>query len=310
MKSPSLFREYTWLIYTIYRAGRITLEDIQEKWIDDMIRDGQPLSRSTFNRHKISIEEMFGISICCSRTSGYQYYLEDPESLKADTINNWLLSTIAINALISQSLSLNSRILLENIPSGHIYLQIIIAAMKDGHCINLKYKKFGSGETRAYDNVQPYCLKVFHQRWYMLGKVQVKENMESDLYVFALDRFVSAEESGNEFEMDSDFDAATFFDECFGVFAGDGLKAERILLRAYGREAYYINSLPLHHSQQTIASCDDYTDFELYLRPSFDFIQDIRSRGSNIEILSPAHLRQQITDDLKATLERYRGKRG
>ena len=32
-----------------------------------------------------------------------------------------------------------------------------------------------------------------------------------------------------------------------------------------------MRTLPLHHSQREIYACDDYADFELALRPTYDF---------------------------------------
>ena len=32
MKIPILFKEYIWLIETIYQAGKITFAEINEKW--------------------------------------------------------------------------------------------------------------------------------------------------------------------------------------------------------------------------------------------------------------------------------------
>ena len=55
MKTAFKFREYIWLVETIYRARRITFAEIQEKWLDSDLSEGVELSRSTFNRHKDAI---------------------------------------------------------------------------------------------------------------------------------------------------------------------------------------------------------------------------------------------------------------
>lgn len=60
MKSHALFQQYIWLVNTIYRAGKISLEEINRKWLDTDLSEGLPLARSTFNRHKDAIEDMFG----------------------------------------------------------------------------------------------------------------------------------------------------------------------------------------------------------------------------------------------------------
>lgn len=55
MKSPALFKEYIWLVNTIYRAGRISLAEINEKWVETEMSEGVEFARATFNRHKDAI---------------------------------------------------------------------------------------------------------------------------------------------------------------------------------------------------------------------------------------------------------------
>lgn len=52
MKASSLFRQYVWLVDTISRAGRITLREINDRWLNTALGDSIPYSRSTFRRHR------------------------------------------------------------------------------------------------------------------------------------------------------------------------------------------------------------------------------------------------------------------
>lgn len=65
MKTPELFKEYIWLINTIYQAGKISFADINEKWLRTEMSGGVEIARTTFNRHKDAIEDIFGIIIDC-----------------------------------------------------------------------------------------------------------------------------------------------------------------------------------------------------------------------------------------------------
>ena len=42
MKIPTLFKEYIWLVNTIRRAKRISLAEINEKWINTDMSGGIP----------------------------------------------------------------------------------------------------------------------------------------------------------------------------------------------------------------------------------------------------------------------------
>ena len=118
MKTYTLFQQYIWLVKTIHRAGRITLDEINKRWLDTEMSEGMPIARSTFNRHRDAILDMFGLIIECDRKDGFRYYIENEEVLDEETIQNWMLSTLSVGSMLSESRSVHDRILLETIPSG------------------------------------------------------------------------------------------------------------------------------------------------------------------------------------------------
>lgn len=54
-------QEYVWLVKTIWQAGKITLEDLSGRWERSELNNGSPMPRSTFNRHRSAVQEIFGI---------------------------------------------------------------------------------------------------------------------------------------------------------------------------------------------------------------------------------------------------------
>ena len=290
MRTPALFKEYIWLVNTIDRAKRITLAEINERWMRSEISEGLPLSRTTFNRHKDAIEDIFGIIIDCDRKDGYRYYIGNEEVLREDTVQNWMLSTLTVNNLISESMSLQHRIVLENIPSEGAYLERVIQAMKEGRRIIIKYRRYQASEARTF-TLSPYCIKLFRQRWYLLGRFD-----DGGFAMFSFDRMEDITVAEETFKIDRDFDASEFFGECYGVVIGDGRRPERIILRAFGRERYYLRDLPLHHTQKEIQINEeqDFADYELYLRPTTDFKGQLMSRGAWLKVLEPQWLAEEI----------------
>ena len=102
MKVPTLFKEYIWLVNTIKRARRITFAEIQEKWLDTEMSGGVEFARSTFNRHKDAIQDIFGIYIECDRKDGYKYYIGNENVLQEDSVQNWIISTMSVNNIMLQ----------------------------------------------------------------------------------------------------------------------------------------------------------------------------------------------------------------
>lgn len=76
--SNRLLQRYVWLVDTVRRAGRITLEEINAKWAmnTSLNPDGErEIPQRTFHRHREAIQDIFGIRILCDRDGGNRYYI-------------------------------------------------------------------------------------------------------------------------------------------------------------------------------------------------------------------------------------------
>lgn len=307
MTSPTLFKEYIWLVNTIAKARHITFADINDRWCETEMSGGVEIARATFNRHRKAIADIFGIYIDCDRRSN-KYYIANEHELHGNSIQSWMISTLSVSNIISESMSLNDRILLERIPSAGETLQTVIEAMKQNVRLRVSYQSYGSDAPRFF-LLDPYCIKLFSQRWYVLANAHRPATAEKPernfMGVFAFDRIKTMETTQEKFALPKDFDAATFFSECIGVIVGDGTKAERVVLRIYGSEINYLRDLPLHHSQREIGEGDGYVDFEYYLRPTYDFTRAVLTGGHKYKVLSPQWLADDVREQLRMALAMY-----
>ena len=294
MRSSDIFREYVWLVETIWQAGKITLDELSRRWERSKLNNGSPMPRSTFNRHRSAVQDIFGIDIECDRSNGNFYYISNADSLSS--VMNWMVSSLAVNNMITESRSIQNRILLEPVPFAGETLQTLIEAMKENHRVELTYQGYGKPE-RDYI-IEPYCIRLFKQRWYLLG------HFDDKFRLFSFDRIVSVKVSDLQFKMPKDFDCESYFDEYLGMMTDSRVKPERVIIRAHGQERYYLRDLPLHHTQHEIGSTKDTVDFELYLRPTTDFLAAIFSRVGMVEIISPKHLKEELLGWSRAMLTR------
>lgn len=299
MKTPTLFKEYIWLINTIHKAKKISLADINERWMDTEMSEGVEMSRTTFYRHKCAIEEMFGIYIECDRKNGNKYYIGNDHVLSEESVQNWMLSTLSVSNMLNDSQSLHNRILLENIPSGDETLQLVIKAMKESKKIMITYRRYGAVANTSHA-IEPFCIKLFRQRWYVVGRLS-----NGWLATYSLDRIEEIDIINSKFTLPKDFDANEFFSESYGIVVDDQTDLQRIVLRAYGYERYYMRDLPLHHSQREINSTEEYADFEIQVRPTSDFKTKLLSRGEWLEVIEPKSLAEEIVEWHKKAIERY-----
>ena len=301
MTTYTKFKEYIWLVNTIYHAKAITFAEINKRWLKTDMSEGVEMARTTFYRHKCAIEDIFGIYIDCDKKNGNKYFIGNEHVLREDSIQNWMLSTLTVGNVVSESQSLHRRILLENVPSGGNLLQQAIDAMKGEHLVSITYRRYGA-EVHSTFTLAPYCVKLFHQRWYLLGQFLDSGN----LGVFAFDRITDVKVEAEKFTIDENFDAADYFCDSYGIFVDCHMDVQRIVLRAYGAEPYYLQDLPTHHSQRVVNATDEYTDFELKLRPTADFKAHLLSRGQWIKVLEPQSLADEIVEWHKNAIERYK----
>ena len=295
-------KKYIWLVDTIRSVGHISREDISRKWSYSSANEKKEpeYSESTFHRNINEIRSLFNIDIQCNRTTG-QYYIAESD-LTSQTMQ-WLLSQFAVSQSLDTSRELRDRILYEPIPEGSEYLTTIVNAMHDSQWLHITHQRFDSDAPHEF-YLAPYCLKVFKQRWYVFGaKCELDErlavNASSTTRIYALDRVKKLEISDKTFKLPKNFDAEKYFAHSYGVFCG--YQPELIRARFSKDAAPFVRTLPLHPSQKEVEPCV----FEWYLAPTLDFIQQLRTQGSQLEILAPQSLRDQFIKEAQDILKMY-----
>lgn len=296
-----LFQRYVWLVDTIYRTGRITFEEINDKWINSGLNiSGEDFPLKTFHNHKAAIRDMFDIDIECDKRNGYTYYIDNSDDMNRGGVRSWLLNTFAVNNLINESHKLKHRILFEKIPSGQQFLATIIEAMRDGVAIEMSYQNYWHDKPYTFE-VQPYCVKVFRQRWYVVAY----SDYYNEIRIYSLDRVLAVKITDIKFSISRDFDGETYFANSFGI--SNYGKPEFVTVKVYNGEKKnrYFKSLPLHHSQEVIEETEEYTLFRYYIQPTYDFRQELLSHAAEIEVLSPRWFREEISSILHLQINNY-----
>ena len=283
MKLSAKFKEYVWLVNTIYRHERITLPEINRLWMRTDMSGGEPMARATFCRHRNEIEDIFGLYIACDMKDGARYYISNSEVLGRDTVQHWMLSVITMSNILSESLSLQDRIVPEATTVNDEMLVTVLTAMKRSVRVSVVYRRYGSDKESHLD-FEPYCIKLFERRWYVLGhfcRPAADGKPAADYFgIFAFDRILSIRLTYVSFIIDPKFSPADYF-------------------------RYYLRDLPIHSSQREVATGDDYSDFELFLRPTEDFCSYLLGHSVHLRVLSPDSLVAHLRDMLSSAYIRY-----
>lgn len=304
-RGQSLISKYVWIIETIYKAKRISFKELNEKWLNDDISRGADMPKRTFDNWRYVIWDMFGINIVNENRGKYRYYIENEEDISRNGLRSWLYNTFCVSNALANSQSIKDRILLEYVPSGQEYLQTILDAMKRNNVLNMTYHSYWKKEENNFD-VQPFCVKLFRQRWYLVARSTYPYYYEKGPRIYALDRIQSLCRKVETFKMPENWDANAYFDECFGIIADQRIDCQVVKLKVSAGQANYIRDLKLHESQQEIERSEEYSVFSYYLRPEFDFQQEILWNGEDMEVLEPLWLRQEVAGKIKRMWNKYK----
>ena len=303
-RGQSLITKYVWVIDTIYRKRKISFKELNELWLRDEISRGVEIPKRTFDNWRYAIFDMFGINIVNENCGEYRYYIEYEEDICNNGVRSWLYNTLSVSNALTKSQGIKNRILLEYVPSGQEYLQPIIEAMKENRVLNITYHSYWKDEENSFD-VQPYCVKLFRQRWYLVARSTDPYYYEQGPRVYSLDRIHDLYATEETFKMPKDWDAQDFFNGCFGIIADQRIEPQTVKLKVSAGQANYIRDLMLHESQEEIVKNDEYSIFKYNLRPTFDFIQEILWNGENMEVLEPLPLREEIAGIINRMNSKY-----
>ena len=223
--------------------------------------------------------------------------------LEEDSIQNWMLSTLSVNSILSESKAVQKRILLESIPSDGDNLHKFIEAMKRGVRVLVNYRRYGGQGYGSPMKLDPFFVRLFNKRWYALVKFPEPTGL---LFTLAFDRIISLDVTDEKFDYPKDFDPTTWFRDSYGIVRDPEVPVETVVIRAFGKEANYLRDLPLHHSQKEVETAEAYSDFTLTLSPTADFFSPLLSRGAAIKVLEPQWLADEIKQLHQAAVELYK----
>ena len=300
----NMISKYVWIIETIYKSGRISFKELNERWLDDDISEGVDIPKRTFNNWIIAIQETFGLFIENEGKGEYRYYIMNEEDISKNGLRTWLYNTISVSNALANCESIKDRILLEYVPSGQEYLMKILDAMKGNRILNITYHSYWKDEESNFD-VEPFCVKLFRQRWYLIARSTYAYYHQKGPRIYAIDRIRSLSPMEETFEMPKDWNASEFFDGAFGVIADGQTKREPIKLKVNASQANYIRDLKLHDTQEEEERNEEYSIFSYYLRPTYDFQQELLWHGEDVVVLEPKWLREELGERLKCMYNRY-----
>ena len=294
----NLISKYIWIVDTIERYGSISRERLNELWMRSDFSNGEPMPRRTFYNYREGIAETLGIDIEFNKST-YEYHIAHDGSETASKRQQWLIDSMSISGMVSSSVDLSNRIVLENVPSAREFLPIVVDAMRQNRRLKFSYKSYQRVNRQNGIVLEPYFVKIFKQLWYVIGY----NTADKMIKTYSLDRMSDVIILDEEFAMPQDFNPEEFFADCYGITTSRA-EAKRIALKVEPTQAKYFRALPLHPSQQEEIH-DNYSIFRYKMHNTFDLRERLLSHGSGVEVLEPRELKTQIIVEMKKALANY-----
>ena len=253
-------------------------------------------SKRTLQRDIREIRNILGIDIMYSRSQRGYYIIQD------DYSSDLFLKTLEeINSFSALKLtnSLESIVYLEKRkPKRAEFLPDIVQAIQGKKKIEFHYQKFGE-EKETIRKVSPIAIREHNNRWYLIAddKGVVKN--------FGLERMNKVSILKEKIDDNIEFNYDDKYKYSYVIIVPSSEKPEKIVLSVTKKQAAYLESLPLHESQQILETKNDEVLIGLELFLTEDFISEILSMSRSVTIIEPKKLKEKVKTILKETLEKY-----
>lgn len=292
-----------WLVDTLLlNLQGLTISDIQQKWKNSSYNpDGGLLTERSFHRYRNETESLFNIDIICEKSNGGVYKILSTEELDKNIAIQWLISGLRISSL-GELCQKHQKLILESVPLGVQRLQIIMDAIDQNKSLKLTYKSHYK-LPKEYLFI-PVFIRLFKQRWYVIGADAEKNKC----ITFSLERILNASIIEEEYKLSKELtktlNPKTYFTHCYGIIRQ--YDPIRIRFRAFFPQNLYLKDAPIHESQDLIDETEDYSDFEIYVRPTYDLKQELLWNRDKLAVLAPESFRLDMIHILEATLDGYK----
>ena len=263
---------------------------------DDNLHIG--FSKRTLQRDIKEIRNVFGIDIEYSKSQkGYFISQNEKENMNFQR----MMEAFDIFNSLNLAQDLTPFIHLERRrPQGTENLYGLHHAIKNRFQIKFTYQKFWEEEI-SERMVEPYALKEFKNRWYILAK----DSKDNKIKSFALDRLTNLEITRQTYQNPDNYNIEQHFRYCFGIISPNDEEPQDIILSFDPFQGKYIKTLPLHHTQKVLVDNEEEMQIKLKLCLTHDLLMELLSFSDNMKVIEPKSLAEEIKDAHKKAYIQY-----
>lgn len=289
----------------------MTLKELSQKWVDSEHSDEVPISWDMFNRDRMTIGSMFGISIAKRfDKAGDIFYIANPHVLENNENLKFAWNAGRMIELRELYALEGTRLDISHFVDAVEKVMFFGESVKKNKTVKINHQKFDCSDITEV-NLEPYWLKEYEGRLYLVGHIVTCKNRRK-VYAYGLDRIWAYEivPTKRRFKVPVGMDPISYYANVCGLVVPENQNPQKIRIRAYDDEPCYLLTKPIHHSQKLVSNWqkgDPYADFELFLIPTKEFTKKIIERAGRIVVLSPENVRKDFLETIEFIASRFRG---
>ncbi|MCB9224742.1 MAG: WYL domain-containing protein [Crocinitomicaceae bacterium] len=174
--------------------------------------------------------------------------------------------------------------------TGNELLPDLLKAIKERQIIQFNYSNYKTNKAKDR-RVLPLLLKEYRNRWYLI----CYEIERSRVLTFGLDRISSLELTQDHYMYPVNFNPADYFKYSFGITVLNDDKPETVIFKIDKTGSKYIESQPLHSSQNLVKEGKSRDTYEIQVySESEELKRTLLSYGNQLEVIKPEKLREDI----------------
>ncbi|MCA0382688.1 MAG: WYL domain-containing protein [Bacteroidetes bacterium] len=182
---------------------------------------------------------------------------------------------------------------------GIEWLEPLFEAIRAQTVLKMVYQPY---DTDALEKViHPWWLKQFNQRWFLFGWNEEQQRLDNS----PLDRIVAVSPVSIEYRANTSINPQQYFSDMVGVTRYAEDVPQQVTIRVKASRGHYIQTKPLHVSQQMLPAAIDHHLFQYQVIINKEWMSLLLSFGADLEVLEPLSLRGALQQELLSAAALY-----
>lgn len=173
----------------------------------------------------------------------------------------------------------------------------LVTAIRKTVEIVIEYHKYNDPSSQETRRLQPYALREFRNRWYLLA-AEVKDDPQQTAVIktWGLDRIRQLTLTNRTFRKNTRINLHEEFEHCFGIYSNKELEPSKVVLSFSPLSGRYADSCPLHETQQILIHNEKEFRIELTVKLTRDFMMELLAYSEGMRVIEPLYLKERLIE--------------